>query len=65
VAALAGSQDWPANVDLSLAEIAYKKGDFATAKKYMASAAPVFKKPEGEAYQRKIVEKLEAAMAGK
>jgi hypothetical protein len=62
VGQLAGSQDWFANVDLSLAEIAYRRRDYATARKYVQSAAPILSRADAEPYQRRTLEKLSAAL---
>jgi ATP/maltotriose-dependent transcriptional regulator MalT len=62
VAQLTGFPDWSANVDLSLAEIAYRQGDYAGAGRYLHSAAPAFSKLGAEAYQRRAVETLSAAL---
>lgn len=62
VAQLVGSPDWSANLDLTQAEIAYRRGDYATARKYLDSAAPVLSRADAEPYQRHAVETLMAAL---
>jgi serine/threonine protein kinase/DNA-binding winged helix-turn-helix (wHTH) protein len=62
VAQLAGFPDWFANVALSQAEIAYRQGDYAAARKYMQSAAPVFSRAGAEPYQKLALETLAAAI---
>lgn len=62
VAQLAGFPDWFANVDLAQAEIAYRQGDYATARKYLQSATPVFSKTDAEPYQKHALETLTAAL---
>jgi DNA-binding winged helix-turn-helix (wHTH) protein/serine/threonine protein kinase len=62
VAQLSGSPDWGANLELSQAEIAYRKGDYGTARKYLASATPVLTRADAEPYQKQAVEKLAAAL---
>jgi DNA-binding winged helix-turn-helix (wHTH) protein/serine/threonine protein kinase/HEPN domain-containing protein len=62
VAQLAGSKDWGANLDLSQAEIAYRRGDYDSARRYLESAAPVLTRADAEPYQKRTLEKLLAAM---
>jgi ATP/maltotriose-dependent transcriptional regulator MalT len=62
VAQLAGFPDWFANVALAQAEIAYRQGDYSTARKYLQSAAPVFSKSDAEPYQKHALENLTAAL---
>jgi len=62
VAQLTGSKDWGANVELSQAEIAYRKGDYNAARKLLQAAAPVLTRADGEAYQKHSLEKLQAAV---
>ena len=62
VAQLAGIADWGANVDLAQAEIAFRKGDIAAARKHLQAATPVFSKPDAEAYQKHALEALTAAI---
>jgi serine/threonine protein kinase/DNA-binding winged helix-turn-helix (wHTH) protein len=62
VAQLTGMPDWVANVDLARAEIAYRRGDFATAKKYVESAGPTFKRADAEPFQRTALENLATAI---
>jgi len=65
VAQLAGFPGWHANVDLALAEIAYRQADLAGARKYLNSAAPVFSQPDAEPYQKRALETLRAALTAK
>ncbi|HZQ96095.1 MAG TPA: tetratricopeptide repeat protein, partial [Candidatus Sulfotelmatobacter sp.] len=58
VAQLAGVPDWSANLDLSRAEIAYRRGDYATARKHIQPAIPVFSRIDAEPYQKHKMEKL-------
>jgi tetratricopeptide (TPR) repeat protein len=62
VAQLAGIADWGANVDLAQAEIAYRRKNYAAAKKYLESATPAFTRPGAEVYQRQKLETLSAAL---
>ena len=62
VAQLAGIADWGANVDLAQAEIAFRKGDIAAARKHLQAATPAFSKPDAEAYQKHALEALTAAI---
>jgi DNA-binding winged helix-turn-helix (wHTH) protein len=62
VAQLAGFPDWFANVSLAQAEIAYRQRDFAGARQYLRTAAPVFSKADAEPYQKHALETLDAAL---
>ena len=62
VAQLAGFPDWFANVDLAQADIAYRQGDYDSARKHLQSAAPVFSKVDAEPYQKHALEALTAAL---
>jgi eukaryotic-like serine/threonine-protein kinase len=62
VAQLAGFPDWFANVALAQAEISYRQRDYAGARKYLQSAAPVFSKADAEPYQKHALETLSAAL---
>jgi serine/threonine protein kinase/DNA-binding winged helix-turn-helix (wHTH) protein len=62
VAQLAGFPDWFANVALAQAEIAYRQGNYAAARKYVQSAAPVFSRTDAEPYQKRALETLTAAV---
>jgi ATP/maltotriose-dependent transcriptional regulator MalT len=58
VAQLAGVPDWSANLDLSRAEIAYRRGDYATARKEIQPAIAVFSRADAEPYQKRKTERL-------
>jgi eukaryotic-like serine/threonine-protein kinase len=62
VTQLSGDPNWSANLDLALGEIAFRRGDFAAARKYVQSAAPVFTRPDAEPYQKHALEVLTAAI---
>ena len=62
VAQLAGLPGWPANISLAQAEIAFRQGDYAAARRYADSAAAVFLLPDAEPYQRKALESLRTAI---
>jgi tetratricopeptide (TPR) repeat protein len=62
VAQLAGISDWGANVDLALAEIAFRRADYVSARKLVQSATPAFTRADAEAYQKHRVEMLTAAL---
>ena len=53
IAQLTGDPDWSAGVALAQAEISARQGDYAQAEKYLASAQPIFSRPDAEAYQKK------------
>ncbi len=62
VTQLSGDPNWSANLDLALGEIAFRRGDFAAARKYVQSATPVFTRPDAEPYQKRALEVLSAAI---
>jgi eukaryotic-like serine/threonine-protein kinase len=64
VAQLAGVPDWSANLDLSRAEIAYRRGDYPTARKTIQPAIAVFSRPNAEAYQKRKAERLLLSLDG-
>ena len=43
-------------------EIAYRRRDYASARKHLAIAAPILSRPDSEPYERDAVEKLTAAL---
>jgi len=63
VAELAGFPDWSANVVLAQAEIAFRKGDYAEARKYLEKARPVFLRADAEPYQKHALQILNANLA--
>lgn len=65
VAQLAGDKDWGAGVAMLEAQIAYRKGDYATARKDLDIVAPVFTKPNAEAYMRDQLAALQRELATK
>jgi ATP/maltotriose-dependent transcriptional regulator MalT len=65
VAQLAGFPEWSANVALAQAEIAHRRGDDGTARKYLETVTPVFSKPDAEPYQKRSLEALTAAVNGR
>ena len=60
MAQLAGDPDWGAGVKLLHAEIAYRRGDYETAKTDVQAVTPVFTRKDAEAYQRDALESLTA-----
>jgi hypothetical protein len=62
VAQLAGDPDWGANVSLAQAEISLLRGDYAQAQKYVEAARPAFSRPDAEAYQKRKLDSLSAAI---
>lgn len=62
VAQLVGVPDWPANLDLSRAEIAYRRGDYAAARKNIQPAIPIFSRADAEPYQKRKLERLRASL---
>jgi hypothetical protein len=62
VTQLAGDPDWGAGVTLMQGQIAFKKKDFATARKDLQAVTPVFSRPNAEAYEKHAVESLAAEL---
>ena len=62
VGQLTGSKDWFANLDLSRAEIAYRRGDYTSARKLVESATPGLSRPDTEPYQKHALETLTAKL---
>jgi eukaryotic-like serine/threonine-protein kinase len=62
VAQLTGVPDWSANLDLARAEIAFRQGDFAAARKNIQPAIPVFSRPDAEPFQKQKLESLLLAL---
>ena len=62
VAQLAGDADWGANLALAHAQIAFKRKDYAGARKALPAAAALAK-PKADPYQRKALADLTNALA--
>jgi ATP/maltotriose-dependent transcriptional regulator MalT len=62
VAQLTGFPEWSANVTLAQAEIAYRQGDLASARKLLEAARPAFSRADAEVYQKQALEKLSAKL---
>jgi len=62
VAQLSGDANWAANVDLARAEIAYRRGDMAGARKQLEPAIAVFSRPDAEPYQKHKLETLMSSL---
>ena len=62
VVQLTGDPDWGAGVTLAQAEIAVRQGRYVEAGKYLESVRPVFSRPDAEAYQRRKMDELSAAI---
>jgi DNA-binding winged helix-turn-helix (wHTH) protein/serine/threonine protein kinase len=62
VGQLVGSKDWSANVQLSKAEIAFRRHDYELARKYVVAATPGISQPNTEPYQKAALSKLTAAL---
>src|SRR5438067_1480564 len=60
VTQLAGDPNIGAGVQLLQAEIAYRKGDYATARNEVAAVTPAFSTKDTEPYQRQRIESLTA-----
>jgi len=58
VAQLTGIPDWPANMDLSRAEIAFRQHDYDAARKLIQPAIPVFSRADAEPYQKRKLQTL-------
>jgi eukaryotic-like serine/threonine-protein kinase len=55
---LVGIPEWSANVDLARAEIAYRRGDYAAARKNIQPATAAFSRADAEPYQKHKLETL-------
>src|ERR1700723_1701136 len=62
VAQLSGDPDWGAGINLSQAEIAYRRHDYDAARNDLQAAAPVFTRKDAEPYQKHAFESLKAAL---
>lgn len=62
VTQLSGDPDWGANLDLALGELAFRRGDYLMAQKYVQLAAPVFMRPDAEPFQKHALEILTVAI---
>jgi transposase-like protein len=62
VSQLAGDSDWGAGVTLLQAEIAFRRGDYANARKCIEAVNPIFTRPNAEAYQKHTMQVLSAAL---
>jgi ATP/maltotriose-dependent transcriptional regulator MalT len=62
VAQLSGDPNWAANVDLAMGEIAFRRGDYSAARKYVQSATPVFTRVDAEPYQKHALQVLTLAI---
>src|SRR5216684_835872 len=62
VSQLAGDPDWGAGVKLLQAEIAYRRGDYETAKTDVQAITPVFTRKDAEVYQRHALDSLTAEL---
>ena len=58
VSQLVGIPGWSANIDLARAEIAYRHGDYVTARKDLQPAIPVLSSADAEPYQKHKLELL-------
>jgi len=62
LAQLTGNPDCGADIKLTQAEIAHRRGDDATAGADLQSIAPIFTKKDAEPYQKQAFESLKAAL---
>jgi len=62
VAQLVGVPDWSATLDLSRAEIALRRGDYALAKNVVQPAIAVFSRGDAEPYQKQRLAKVLSAV---
>jgi serine/threonine protein kinase/DNA-binding winged helix-turn-helix (wHTH) protein len=62
VTQLTGDPDWGAGVTLAQAEIAYRRGDYETARGYVQTVTPVFTRKDAEPYQKRALDSLRAAL---
>jgi len=62
VAQLAGDPDWGAGVTILQADLAYRRRDYATARKLADEVTPVFTRDNAEPYQRNALQTLQAEL---
>ncbi len=62
VTQLAGDPNWGAGVTLLQAEIAYRRKDYDTARKYVQTVTPVFESKDAEPYEKRALENLNAEL---
>jgi len=62
VAQLAGDQDWGAGVTLLQAEIAYRRKDYASARKYLQTVTLIFNRKDADPYEKHELESLVAEL---
>jgi len=58
VAQLVGIPDWSATLDLSRAEIALRRGDYAAAEKDVQPSISVYSRADAEPYQKQRLQKV-------
>ncbi len=59
---LTGDPNWGAGVTLLQAQLAYRRKDYATARKDVDAVAPIFTRADAEPYQRYALEALVSAL---
>jgi eukaryotic-like serine/threonine-protein kinase len=62
VTQLAGDPNWGAGVTLLQAEIAYRRKDYETARKYLQTVTPIFESKDAEPYEKHALENLSAEL---
>jgi eukaryotic-like serine/threonine-protein kinase len=62
VAQLTGEPDWGASVTLAQAQVAYRRGNYNAARGYVQTVTPVFTRKDAEAYPKRALESLKAAL---
>jgi DNA-binding winged helix-turn-helix (wHTH) protein/serine/threonine protein kinase len=62
VAQLAGDPDWGAGVKLLQGQIAFARGNYELARKYVREVSPAFTHPNAEAYQQRQLRTLSAKL---
>jgi hypothetical protein len=63
LAELTGDNSWPAEIALAKGQIAYRRGDIAAVKQYLAIARPDVERPRADLFQKHEFETLAAAVA--
>ena len=64
VGQLVGVKNWSMNVDLAEADIAYRKGDYPTARRLLTRATPMLSDPAAELYQKQLLTRLTGSHGG-
>jgi serine/threonine protein kinase/DNA-binding winged helix-turn-helix (wHTH) protein len=62
VTQLTGDPNWGANVTLAQAQVAYRHGNYDSARAYVQNITPIYARTNAEPYQKRTFESLRAAL---